>query len=369
MNSIDNPIYNLVHPGFNLKAELTTRGIKQNELAAEIGVLPSQLNEVLKGKRPITSELALLIGAATDIDPGHWVTLQANYNLNQAKIEESNKEKIKQITEWRVIKSLIPVSYFRKQGEIIGDLSKDISKIFKIFRVKNLSDLQLMMADNGHGNIYFRKSSKLSEHVPTINAWTKYIQYLSENQTNKPFSFDSESNLMNDIKAIIRGNNVLENLKKTFNKYGIAFIVKEKPEKAPIDGATFWHNNRPVIVITLRYKRFDNLIFTLLHEIGHIFLHLKFNQNDLFVDSLEDARDQSIPVKEEEANEYAKNHIIAPEKWDSFINTYSSFSDREIEKLALQVSIPAVSIWGRLCFEGRVSYSAPSKHRDGNNIP
>ena len=41
----------------------------------------------------------------------------------------------------------------------------------------------------------------------------------------------------------------------------------DKLEKTPIDGYSFWSNNNPVIALTLRHNRVDNLAFTILHEI------------------------------------------------------------------------------------------------------
>ena len=57
-----------IHPGEMLKDELEARGISQRKFAQTIGVSYSVLNEVVNGKRPITTEYALKIEAATGID-------------------------------------------------------------------------------------------------------------------------------------------------------------------------------------------------------------------------------------------------------------------------------------------------------------
>ena len=56
-----------IHPGEILKDELNARGISQRKFAAVIGVSYSVLNEVINGKRPINTEYALKIEAATGI--------------------------------------------------------------------------------------------------------------------------------------------------------------------------------------------------------------------------------------------------------------------------------------------------------------
>lgn len=60
--------FHLTHPGEIIKDELEFRGISQRRLAEKVGVLVSQLNEVLNAKRVPNTELALLIGLALGID-------------------------------------------------------------------------------------------------------------------------------------------------------------------------------------------------------------------------------------------------------------------------------------------------------------
>ena len=56
-----------IHPGEMIKDEIEYRGISQKALAAEIGLPTSVLNEVLNGKRAVTTEYALLLEAALGI--------------------------------------------------------------------------------------------------------------------------------------------------------------------------------------------------------------------------------------------------------------------------------------------------------------
>lgn len=64
-----------IHPGEMLKDELQARGISQRKFAELIGVSYSVLNEVLNGKRPITTEYALKIEAATGTKAYMWMNM------------------------------------------------------------------------------------------------------------------------------------------------------------------------------------------------------------------------------------------------------------------------------------------------------
>ena len=74
------PFY-LTHPGEVIKDELEYRGISQRRLAKEIGVPPSQLNELLNAKRALSAEMALLIEQALGLDAAPLLSLQMKYNL------------------------------------------------------------------------------------------------------------------------------------------------------------------------------------------------------------------------------------------------------------------------------------------------
>lgn len=69
------------HPGEVLKDEIDCRGISQRQLAYEIGVSSSLLNEVLNGERALNTQLALLLSAALDIDAEPLLRLQAKYDM------------------------------------------------------------------------------------------------------------------------------------------------------------------------------------------------------------------------------------------------------------------------------------------------
>lgn len=74
-----------IHPGEILKDELEARGLTQRKFAAIIGVSYSVLNEVINGKRPVTTEYALKIEAATGIPAYVWVNMQSAYNMQTAR--------------------------------------------------------------------------------------------------------------------------------------------------------------------------------------------------------------------------------------------------------------------------------------------
>ncbi len=85
------------HPGEVVKDEIEYRGISQRQLADEIGVSSSLLNEVLNGKRTMNTQLALLISAALDIDVEPLLRLQTKYDMIMAKRNKTFMQRMKNV--------------------------------------------------------------------------------------------------------------------------------------------------------------------------------------------------------------------------------------------------------------------------------
>ena len=85
------------HPGEMIKDEVEYRGLSQKKLAAEMGMSPSLLNEILNGRRRVSTEYALLFEAALGIDAELWIRLQADYDMQVAKSDKSFMERLAKI--------------------------------------------------------------------------------------------------------------------------------------------------------------------------------------------------------------------------------------------------------------------------------
>lgn len=75
-----------VHPGEILLEEfLKPMGISQYRLAKDIGVQPTRINQIVKGKSGISAATALRLGRYFQMSAQFWVNLQANYELEIAR--------------------------------------------------------------------------------------------------------------------------------------------------------------------------------------------------------------------------------------------------------------------------------------------
>ena len=76
------------HPGDVLKEELEARDITQKKFSEVLSIPYTQLNEILNGKRPVTTDFALMVEAALGINPELLINMQSRYNMSVARRKE-----------------------------------------------------------------------------------------------------------------------------------------------------------------------------------------------------------------------------------------------------------------------------------------
>lgn len=85
------------HPGELIKDELEANNITQVKLSESIGIKPSLLNEIIKGKRAVNTEIALLLEASLNIPADLLLNLQSEYNMQKVKSDESFMKRLSAI--------------------------------------------------------------------------------------------------------------------------------------------------------------------------------------------------------------------------------------------------------------------------------
>jgi len=125
---------------------------------------------------------------------------------------------------------------------------------------------------------------------------------------------------------------------------GIAVIVEPNIPGIPLDGAALMRFSTPVIGLTLRHDRLDNFWFTLLHEVGHVFLHYSVGLSRGFFDDTESEVLEGIEIQ---ANEFSASVLIPPERWKSSVARISK-SAEPIENFCKAIGIHPAIAFGRI---------------------
>jgi len=81
-----------ITPGDILLEEfLEPMGISQAQLARDIKVPPNRINQIINGKREISTDTALRLGKYFSIEPEFWLNLQMRFNMKVVKEKAGKK--------------------------------------------------------------------------------------------------------------------------------------------------------------------------------------------------------------------------------------------------------------------------------------
>lgn len=89
--------YSAYHPGELLKEEMEYRNINTSVFSEQFGIAPGVLDNVLKGNKDVTAELALTMEAALGINADMLVRMQSDYELYQSRHNKSFLAKLENI--------------------------------------------------------------------------------------------------------------------------------------------------------------------------------------------------------------------------------------------------------------------------------
>ncbi|HEU4981752.1 MAG TPA: HigA family addiction module antitoxin [Acidobacteriaceae bacterium] len=79
-------------PGEMLQEEfMLPMGISQNQLASDLRVPPGRINQIVKGKRAVTSDTALRLAKYFGNSPEFWLNLQQMYDLSKTRLESGER--------------------------------------------------------------------------------------------------------------------------------------------------------------------------------------------------------------------------------------------------------------------------------------
>ena len=121
-----------VLPGETLKETIESLGMTQRDLAIRTGLAPKTVNQIIKGKAPITPDTAILLERVTAVPARLWNNPESNYREQLAKI--TDRKCLEEDIQW--LKTL-PVKELIKRGAVkeTKDKTELVSTVLQFFGV------------------------------------------------------------------------------------------------------------------------------------------------------------------------------------------------------------------------------------------
>lgn len=131
------------HPGVILSAILEQKGVSQKELAEAIGKATPVVSDIIKGKRNINAEIAILLEASLgELTAQDWMAIQSLYDIEC--LQEDSKVAVQKelIGKWNQLKKLVNVNQLKKKTNLSSNIADNIKSIFNYAGVTDISGIE-----------------------------------------------------------------------------------------------------------------------------------------------------------------------------------------------------------------------------------
>ena len=126
---------------------------------------------------------------------------------------------------------------------------------------------------------------------------------------------------------------------------GISLVIERQLPGTLLDGAALASADRHAIVaMTLRHDRLDNFWFTLLHEIGHLKLHIGLGDYAAIFDDNDSPAADKV---ERDADHFAQEALIPEANWSLAVSRFTR-NERAVLTDAKRFGVAAAVIAGRV---------------------
>ncbi|CAN5341567.1 ImmA/IrrE family metallo-endopeptidase [soil metagenome] len=336
------------HPGETLADKLEELGIGPKEFAVRADKPEKTITAILNGESAITPDMAIQFERVLGITANFWLQRQVDFDEAIARAKEISK--LSEAISWMKnfpIKEMIGLKW-------LPDVKTDIEKsraLLGFFGIasSNAWDSYYMSQKL---KVAFRISLATTKQAEPISAWLRRGELLAAKLEAPKYDKSSFENILPDLKKIMVGHpkNFAKKIQSKAIEAGVKVVYSTCLPKAPLNGATRWIGNNPVIQLSGRLKRNDIFWFTLFHEAGHI---VKHGKKDIFLEEIEYS--EKDLQKEKEADEFARKCVLTDDQFNEV--TKERYSAKHVIECAEKFNTHPAIIIGRLQREDFIGYN------------
>jgi len=326
----------LVTPGAVLEEYLEHLGMSQSELADRTGLAKKTINEVVRGRSPITHETALKLELTLGRPAHFWTNLERQYQEDKARL--AAEQKYAASVDWL---KRIPVKAMVKLGWILKKATDplQLEEVLRFFGIASPEQWETVWQE--HQAVAFRQTRRFERKEEAVSAWLRRGEILAQYVECSPFDKKRFLVILDEIRSFTteQPETFVPKLQALCASAGVAVVFVPELPNTGVWGATRWMGDKAVIQISLRYKSNDHLWFTFFHEVGHI---VKHGRKDVFIEG-----GGICDAKEQEANEFACNMLIPKDKIEKFLKSGRPTLDT-IQQFASELGLAPGIVVGRL---------------------
>ena len=335
-----------IPPGEVLAEEIESRGMTQRELAARIGRPAQVVNEIVKAKKAITPETAIELGNVLGMTAQFWLNLESEYRVTLAR--NKKRKELEANVKWL---DEYPVKAMIRRGW----LKKGLEKTEKLQALLYFLQVAVPEPQAYHQAIGFQVPKAASNRVSlgALSVWLRMGELEARSVETADFNAEVFHKALIELRKYTdhQPGEFLPKMSKLCAEAGVVFSLVQELPKSGVIAATRWlDEHKALIQLSPRQEWADRFWYTFYQEASHLLKHRK--RNRIVIDGLVGDMENSEETKSE-ANEFARDSLIASDNWREFCEK-DLFDSGRVNEFAKSLEIAPFIVVGRLQSEGRI---------------
>ena len=321
----------VVPTGDFIEEWMEEEGINAAELARRLDVSRKHISELLRGKAPLSHDMALRLENTTGVPARIWNLHETGYQAALAR----QAADAKLIAQYDRAKEF-PLGYLRKHSFITAPARDKAGTVRGLLQFFGISSMDAFQATWHQGAVAYRRSA-VGHHDP--HRLATWLRAAEQNCTPGDFpAYDRESleAALPELRSLTVEDpaQAVQRAQALLRDCGVALTLVPAMPGLGTHGATRWIQGHPLIQLSDLWKCDDQLWFTLFHEIAHVLLH---ESNGLYLNNDHDSH-------EKEADTYASRFLV-PEDYEDRLPRHRNLD--EVKELAKELGIAPSIVLGQ----------------------
>lgn len=328
-------------PGDTIADVLEERGWSQAEFAQRSGYTAKHVNQLLRGKAPISEDTALRLERVLGSTARFWLQREAEYR--EALARRAEAVALSSERGWLGELPLEDMIQFKWITDYRHNPAAQVGECLSFFGVASVAAWR----ERYIAPLAAYRASRRYERQPgAVAAWLRQGERRAAAIGLAQFQrkvFQERLDELRDLTNEPDPGVFVPKMMALCASVGVAVVLEPAPHGCPVSGAVRWLTpETALLMLSLRHKTNDQLWFPFFHEAGHLLLHGK---RLTFLEIEGELGDDD----EDEADAFARDFLIPPAR---AIRLQEMRSEAAVVQFAREIGIAPGIVVGRMQKEG-----------------
>jgi HTH-type transcriptional regulator/antitoxin HigA len=292
-------------PGDTIADLLDERGMSQAELARRLGTAPKVVNEIIRGKAPVSAAMAVDLERVLGAPATFWTTRQAQFDA--ANAAAAGREQMKAWLPWL---QRFPRPWLREWAGMPTTQTRvqEVEWLLRYFAVANPDEWAV---NYGSAQVAYRRSRVRRADEYAVASWLRLAEREAQKVECRPFDRDRLEAAIPQLRALtcLEPQEFAPAMTRICAGAGVALVFVAAVPRSQVNGVVKWLSpGKAMIGLSLLGRFEDRFWFTFFHELCHVLRHQK---KLVFLDDAGGACDDA---DEAEADRFAAEVLIPHRK-------------------------------------------------------